>query len=207
MRTLAWMLEVSGFLWDEPSFHYARGTWACRCDYCQRLYHASLGREMPREFTDEVVQFRESSIVMFLLAAAAAIQSVDYRLSSLVMPEPALPGSQGHGGTGNWGALAACSACDALSLFVPWQHNDVPMEPTVRDLHVEARRQAEKCGKRSILWLAASPSPRDRVCEALLAARQAGAEMVVLADYGTLIDTAAFPRFAAELQRTIEAVR
>jgi len=38
MRTLAWMLETNGFLWDEPSFHYSRGTWACRCEYCQRLY-------------------------------------------------------------------------------------------------------------------------------------------------------------------------
>jgi hypothetical protein len=207
MRTLAWMLEVSGFLWDEPSFHYSRGTWACRCEYCQRLFHASSGRELPRDFSDAIIAFREHSTVMFLLAAAAAIQSVDYKLSSLVMPAPALPGSQVHSGTGNWGTLAACSACDALSLFVPWQHNDVPLEAAVKDIQQEAARHAEKSGKRSLLWFAASPSPRDRVVDALNCAHQQGADLVVLADYGTLMDTPNFARYQGELKRAIEAVR
>lgn len=207
MRTLAWLLEVNGFLWDEPSFHYSRGTWACRCEYCQRLYHAQTGREMSRECTDAVDAFRESSLIMFLLAAAAAIQAVDYKLSSVVMPAPALPGSQVHSGTSNWGALTASSACDALSLFVPWQHNDVPMEAAVKDLQQEAMRHAEKSGKRTLLWLAATPSPRDRVVEALACARQQGAEMVVLADYGTVLEAANFARFESELKRGIEAVR
>lgn len=206
MRTLAWMLEVSGFLWDEPSFHYSRGTWACRCEYCQRLFYASMGREMPREFGEAIIAFRESGTMMFLLAAAAAIQAVDYRLASLVMPAPSLPGSQVHSGTGNWAALAACSACDALSLFVPWQHNEVPMEQAVRDLQQEGARHAEKAGKRSLLWLAASPSPRDRVLEALACAHDCGSQLVVLADFGTLVDTPSFPRFAPELRRTIAAV-
>lgn len=206
MRTLAWMLETNGFLWDEPSFHYSRGTWACRCEYCQRLFHAQTGREMPREFSDLVVNFRESSLVMFLLAAAAAIQSVDYKLASLVMPAPSLPGSQVHSGTSNWAALAACSACDALSLFVPWQHNDVPMEAAVKDIQLEATRHCERSGKRSLLWLAATPSPRDRVVEALQCAHQYGAELVVLADYGTLIDSPNFPRFEVELRNVIEKV-
>ncbi|MGE5531976.1 MAG: hypothetical protein ACM3VW_07680 [Bacteroidota bacterium] len=207
MRTLAWMLEVNGFLWDEPSFHYARGTWACRCEYCLRLFHAQTGREMPREFTDLVVEFRESSVVMFLLAAAAAIQAVDYKLDSLVMPAPSMPGSQLHSGTSNWGALAGCSACDAISLFVPWQHNDVPMEQAVKDLQQEAARHAEKAGKRSLLWLAASPNPRDKVVDALTCAHHCGVEMVVLADYGTLIDATGFERSAPQLKSAIAAVR
>lgn len=207
MRTLAWTLEANGFLWDEPSFHYSRGTWACRCEYCQRLFRAQNGREMPREFSDRIVAFREFSTVIFLLAAAAAIQSVDYKLRSLVMPAPALPGSQVHGGTGDWGALAASSACDALSLFVPWQHRDVPMEQAVKDLQAEATRQTEKAGKRSLLWLAATPSPRDRVLDALATAKRYQAEMVVLADYGTLVEGKNFGRFAGDLARAIAAVQ
>lgn len=207
MRTLAWLLEGSGFLWDEPSFHYSRGTWACRCEYCQRLYHASLGRDLPRDFAGDVINFRELSIVMFLLAAAAAIQAVDYRLQSLVMPTPALPGSQVQSGTGNWGSLAACSACDVLSLFVPWQHNDVPMEQAVKDIHQEGHRQAEKYAKQSILWVAASPSPRDRILEAIPVAAATGARMLVLADYGTLIASPAFPRMQEDLQRVIYQVK
>ena len=207
MRTLAWLVEANGFLWDEPSFHYSRGTWACRCQFCQRLFHASLGHDLPREFDEEVIAFRESSLVMFLLAAAAAVQAVDYRLESLVMPTPALPGSPGRSGTGDWNALAACSACDVLSLFVPWQHHDVPMAQSLRDLHQEAIRYAERHGKRSLLWLAASPHPRDQVLEAIRLAAQIGVETLILADYGTLIDTPAFARFAPQLRQAIASVR
>jgi len=206
MRTLAWMLEVEGFLWDEPSFHYARGHWACRCEYCQRLFHASLGFELPRDFNEKVVDFRERSLVMFVLAAAAAIQSVDAKLQSLVMPAPSMPGTPVHGGTGNWGALAACSACDVLSLFVPWQHNDVPMGQAIRELQTEGGKHVSRYGKRHILWVAASPSPRDRILEALPVAAEAGVENLVLADYGSLFEAPHFDRIEADLRRVIAQV-
>jgi hypothetical protein len=207
MRTLAWLVEANGFLWDEPSFHHSRGTWACRCQYCQRLYQASQGREMPRDFEAEVVAFREASLVIFLLAAAAAIQAVDYRLESLVTPTPALPGTPVFSGTGDWNAIAASSACDALSAFVPWQHHNAPLEQALRDVHQEAHRHAQRHGKRSLLWTAASPSTRDRVLDAIRLAAEAGVERLVLADYGSLIEGSGFARFANDLQQAIAAVR
>lgn len=207
MRTLAWMLEVAGFLWDEPSYHYARGSWACRCEYCERLFHASLGFDMPREFNEKVVGFREHSLVMFVLAAAAAVQSVDFKLQSIVMPAPVMPGTPVHGGTGNWGALAACSACDVLSLFVPWQHNEVPMGQAIRELQQEGRKNTERYGKRYILWIAATPSPRDRILEAIPIAAEAGVETLVLADYGSLFEGPHFERMEGELRRVIAGVR
>jgi hypothetical protein len=207
MRTLAWMVEVSGFLWDEPSFHSSRGSWACRCQYCQRLYQASHGREMPREFTDQVVAFREASLVMFLLAAAAAVQAVDYRLESLVMPTPALPGTPVHSGTGDWNALAASSACDILSAFVPWQHHNVSLEQGLRQVQQEGQRHTQRHGKRLQLWLAASPSPRDRLLEAIQMAAKLGVERLVLSDYGSLVEGSGFGRMSGELQRAIAAVQ
>lgn len=207
MRTLAWLVEASGFLWDEPSFHHSRGTWACRCQYCQRLYQASHGGEMPRDFDEEAIGFRDSSIVIFLLAAAAAIQAVDYRLESFVMPTPALPGRPVFSGTGDWDAIAASSACDALSAFVPWQHHNAPLEQALRDIQQEAQRHAQRHGKRTLLWTAASPSPRDRVLDAIRLAAKAGAERLVLADYGSLVEAAAFPRLAGDLQSAVAAAR
>jgi hypothetical protein len=198
MRTLAWLLEVDGFLWDEPSFHHSRGNWACRCEYCQRLFHASFGFDLPRDFNDKVVDFRERSLVMFVLAAAAAVQSVDAKLQSLVMPAPAMPGTSVPGGTGNWGALVACSACDVLSLFVPWQHNDVPLGQAIRELQTEGGKHTARYGKRHILWIAASPSPRDRILEAL--------PLAVLADYGSLFDAPHFDRIESDLRKVIAQV-
>lgn len=206
IRTLAWLLEVEGFLWDEPSFHYSRGNWACRCEYCRRLFHATHGFDIPRDFGEKVVDFRERSLVMFLLAAAAAVQSVDPRLQSLVMPAPTMPGTPVHGGTGNWSALAACSACDVLSLFVPWQHNEVPMGQAIRELQTEGAKAVQRHGKRHILWVAASPSPRDRILEALPVAAEAGVENLVLADYGSLFEAPHFDRIEADLRRVIAQV-
>ncbi len=203
MRTLAWMLEVQGFLWDEPSFYYSRGHWACRCVYCQRLYHASFSHEMPRELTEHVPQFRTQSLVMFLLAAAAAIQSVDFKMLSLVMPSPAMPGMPVPSGTEDWNALTACSACDVLSLFVPWQYHNVPWDRALRELHQEGAKLAERHGKRYMLWLAASPSPRDHILEAIPLAAALGVETLVLADYGSLFEAPHFDRIAADLQNAI----
>ena len=207
MRTLAWLLEVNGFLWDEPSFHYSRGSWACRCPYCQRLYRASHDREMPREFTDEVARFREVSLVMFLLAAAAAIQAVDYRLESIVMPTPALPGAPGPRGTGDWDAIAAASACDGLSAFVPWQHNSAPLEQAMRDVQAEVTRHTQRHDKRSLLWIAASPSPHDRVIDAIRLARSASADELVLADHASLLGGTGFGRLAQGLRHAIAEAR
>jgi hypothetical protein len=205
MRTLAWLTECHGFVWDEPSFHFTRGSWACHCSYCQRLYQAQNGHELPRDFSPEVISFRESSLVMFLLAAAAAVQSVDYRLESLILPTPALPGSIIYSGSGNWDKLTACSACDRLCVFVPWQHHQVPLPPTLRDLQKEAVRHTRRYDKGSVLWLAASPSPRDQVLEALHLAHLAGTETLVLADYGSLIDNPNFARFASQFSKTLHA--
>lgn len=161
---------------------------------------------MPREFGDDIVAFRESSIVIFLLAAAAAIQAVDYRLESVIMPTPTVPTNPVHSGTGDWNALAACSACDALSVFVPWQHHNAPLEPALHDLNREAKRHAEKHGKQWLLWVAASPSHRDRVVDAVRVAGQVGATRLILSDYGSLVEGSGFARLAPELAKGIAAV-
>ena len=61
MRTLAWLLECQGFLWDEPSFYFARGNWACRCDYCRRLFFARRQRSLPTDLDDDVARLQSSA--------------------------------------------------------------------------------------------------------------------------------------------------
>jgi len=110
MRTLAWLLECQGFLWDEPSFYSARGGWGCRCEYCERLYYAEHECELPVDLSDSVVRFRRSSMTMSLLAAAAAIKSVDRRLSSVVMPSSVLTTREAGLGLDELNALAGSAA-------------------------------------------------------------------------------------------------
>jgi len=203
MRTTAWMLEAHGFLWDEPSFYYSRGTWACRCEYCQRLFYAAENYQMPRDLNEQVHTFRRFSIVMFVLAAAAAVQAVDARLYSLVMPSPTLDTTQDNTGTADWSQLIECSAVDGLALYVPWQERGAEPAQAIKELYNLASRGQKTTIKPCHIWIAASPRPQDRVVENLLSAHEAGVPRVVLTDHTTIFRAPGADRFIPRLQDTI----
>jgi hypothetical protein len=207
MRTLAWLTECEGFLWDEPSFHVSRGAWGCRCVHCKRLYWAKAGVEMPRALTDPVCAFRRESVAMFLLAAAAAIEAVDRRLVSFVMPTPSLGPSEVQTGAEDWRTLARCSAVDGLSIWVPWQARGAQMEGTLVDLFEGARKKGLGEGKQVVLWVVGSPQPKDRLLDTIMCAHLAGCEHLVISDYESLFRTSAFAPFAASLSRTLARVQ
>ncbi len=206
MRTMAWMLEAHGFLWDEPSFYFSRSQWACRCEYCQRLFQAAENCAMPRELNEPVRAFRRFSITMFILAAAAAIQSVDPRLYSLVMPTPTLDMNTDNHGTGDWTAILESSAVDGLALYVPWQERQVEPDHAIRELHNLGARGQRAASKPCHIWTSASPRPQDRVIENIFAAKAAGAPRLVLTDYTTLFRTPASQRFIPRLKDAISRV-
>ncbi len=204
MRTLAWLIDCKGFLWDEPSLHYSRGDWACRCQYCQRLFRAAYSKELPTKFTDEVAQFRQNTIAMFLLAAAAAIQSVDQSLRSLVMPTPAGAYRQLHTGADNWNLIAGSSGVDALSALVPWQNTDTAMEIAVTEACEDALAACSPHGKDVILWLTAAPRDGYQVIETLRCAAQAGAGEVVIADYDLVLQKVADSNLIPQFRRLVK---
>lgn len=205
MRTLAWLLECKGFVWDEPGFHYSRGQWSCRCQYCNRLFRAQHGRDMPRELTDEVLQFRWDSVAMFVLAAAAAIQSVDRRLRSLVVPSR-------QTGPGAWGltadglaALAQCSGADGLCVLVPWQDLGWDMEHAVREAVDGPCRVANRHSKVAALWVTASPAKGDRAVDTVRFATRSGADALVFADYASLVEHPGLAFIREDLSAAIKA--
>ncbi len=184
MRTLAWLFETQGFIWDEPSFHYSRGTWSCRCKYCQRLFVARYGQPMPERFTPEVIEFRRHSLSMFLLAAAAAIQSVDRRLQSIVMPAPPVSAAARHSGTDDQGLLAASSGADAVSLLVVDQQA-VPI-PQLAQSYAPAASAIIGEGKQLWLWAAPDQWEEEKLRQYLDMATQLGADRLVIADYAAV---------------------
>lgn len=203
MRTLAWLLECRGFLWDEPSFYYARGGWACRCEYCRRLFFAEHQQQLPADLDDAVVRFRRSSMLMFLLASAAAIQAVDRRLLSLVMPGSSMSSREAGIGLDEWGALPGSSAVDELSAYASWEQGRTDMETAIRATHEAISTPARKHHKRSVLWIAGSPHPRDKLLDALRVAHLAGVQHLVIAGYQSLVASPAYERFRAPMARVI----
>ncbi len=203
MRTIAWMLEAHGFLWDEPSFYFSRGVWACRCEYCQRLFYAAENYAMPRDLNEPVREFRRLSIKLFVLAATAAIQAVDNRLYSLVMPSPSLDTTQDNTGTDDWADLLDSSAVDGIALYVPWQEHQVEPSHAIQELHQLAQARQRGTLKPCHLWLAASPRPQDRTIENILTAQRAGCPRIVLTDYTTVFRAQGSSRMIPALREAI----
>jgi len=186
MRTLAWLLEVDGFIWDEPSFHYSRGTWSCRCEYCQRLFRGSYNKELPKRLTPEVLEFRRQSIAMFLLAARAAIQAVDRRLRSIVMPPPLTSSSFRYTGGDHWGLLADSAAVDAISVL--FLGDD---ESSIDNKMVSYTDAASVvAAKRKQVWVWSTSDLKDdtSVARQKQLATSLGAEYLIIADYTNLVE-------------------
>lgn len=207
MRTLAWLLECSGFLWDEPTLHSARGAWACRCEWCQRLFFAERQRQMPLEQDTEVEAFRRDSLLMFLLAGAAAIQAVDRRLASIVMPTSSASSREAGLADDALRPIAESSAADMLSVYVPWQSEGRDMEIAIRTTAEEAHAAAGKHDKPVVLWIGGSPHPRDRLLEALKIAKSAGGDHLIIAGHQTLTASVAYESFRPSLTRVIREIR
>jgi hypothetical protein len=194
-------------MWDEPSFYFSRGTWSCRCEYCQRLFHASENYQMPRDLSEPVKAFRRFGILMFILAAAAAVQAVDSRLYSMVMPSPTLDTTQDLTGTDDWGQLLQSSAVDALALYIPWQERHADPALAIRETFNLASVKSTAHAKPCHIWLSASPRPQDKVLDNLLVAHDAGVPAVVLSDYSTLLAAPGIHRIMPRLKDMIARVR
>jgi len=206
MRTLAWLLECRGFLWDEPSFYFSRGAWACRCSWCQRLFFAEYQEQMPLEIDDRVVRFRRNSLLMFILAGTAAIHAVDRRLLSIVMPTSSASSREAGIAADALQTVAEGGGIDAISVFVPWQSEHRDMEVALRSACEEAAGAVRGRGKRALVWVGGSPHPRDRLLEALDVAHKAGAEHLVIAGHQTLTASVAYRRFRPALTGAIRSV-
>ncbi|MGD9496260.1 MAG: hypothetical protein AB7Y46_08115 [Armatimonadota bacterium] len=207
MRTLAWLMECRGFLWDEPALYHSRGAWACRCTWCQRLFFAQYQQQMPLEITDEVARFRRGTLLMFLLAAAAAIQAVDRRLLSVAMPTSSASSREAGIAADALGPVASASGVDALSVYVPWQSQGRDMEVALRTAIADALTATRAQRKETIIWIGGSPHPRDRLLDALQVAWRAGVQHLVIAGHQTLMASAAYERFRPSLTRMIERAR
>ncbi len=199
MRTLAWLLEVNGFVWDEPSFHYSRGTWSCRCEYCQRLFRGTYDSALPKRLSPEVLEFRRQSIAMFLLAARAATQAVDRRLRSIVMPPPLNAPNSRYSGGDDWGLLADSAAVDAISVLVIEEGAGAELDHTA--LYTDAASVIAAKGKQVWLWVASDLESAEKVANHKELATRLGAQRLVVADYESLRDRHSLPQMTQLLTR------
>jgi hypothetical protein len=131
-----------------------------------------------------VLEFRRNSLNMFLLAAAAAVQSVDRRLKSIVVPPAPLEQATATSGADDWRILAGNSGLDALGLVISPQSPALGLAPTEHFAAEVAAAQRE--GKGVWLCLQTDRLTPEAVNDARSLARSLHLETIIWADYEQL---------------------
>jgi N-acetylmuramic acid 6-phosphate etherase len=141
--------------WDEPHWvvpaHVgiddpAGERWGCRCDVCRERFDG----EMPTELTDEVLAFREASLVDFLGEMVAHVRGRGGR-STICL----LPAVEGAHGVRDWDAVASLPGLDVFATDPYWHDIDEPPGAFVERYARLLADSAARAGVTAELWLPA----------------------------------------------------
>ena len=143
-----WALDcgVDSLFWDEPAWvvpahvGVADERWSCRCRHCTERF----GRELPRDLDDEVLAFREASVVDFLRAMLARGGTHTICL---------LPSTGGRFGISDWDSVASLPGLGTFATDPYWKHWDEEAGPFVRRFARLLRETCDRHGVGAQLWL------------------------------------------------------
>ena len=165
--------------WDEPHWvvpgHVGVDDderWSCRCDVCRELF----GRDFPAELDDEVLAFREASLVDFLGEVTSHVRSRGGRNTVCL-----LPAVEGAHGVRDWDAVASLPGVDVFATDPYWKSFDEEAGPFVRRFAKLLVETANRHGVASELWVPAFRLTSADIIDledAVTAARAAGVERV-----------------------------
>ncbi len=165
--------------WDEPHWvvpdHVGvddATRWSCRCDVCRERF----GRDFPAELDDEVLAFREASLVDFLGELTAHVRSRGGRNTVCL-----LPAVEGAHGVRDWDAVASLPGVDVFATDPYWKSFDEEAGPFVRRFAKLLVETATRHGVASELWVPAfrlTAADIPDLDDAVSAARSAGVERV-----------------------------
>ena len=146
--------KVGTIFWDEPHFYFEKGglgNWSCRCKICQEGFRNRFGREMPDELTQEVLQFREDSLISFLKEMTEHVHSRGKRNCVCMLP-PWFPA-----GLDDWSKVARLDSVDEIASDPYWEKGAT--EEWVREKYAETARKlvdvAKEYGKDVQMWVKA----------------------------------------------------
>jgi hypothetical protein len=160
--------------WDEPHWvdpeHFGRSDehWGCHCQYCAERF----GRELPTELDEEVLAFREQSLVDFIGELVGHVAQRGARPVVCLLP---LTG--GAHGISDWDRVASLPGLDTLCTDPYWKAFGEPAEPFVREYGERIAGLAAHHGINAQLWIQGfrmEPYDADDIRAAVAAARAAG---------------------------------
>jgi hypothetical protein len=152
--------------WDEPHFYIPRAVWrgeqgenewACRCDRCRELFQLQYGGEMPAVMTDEVIAFRDRSIVDFFADASARGAAAGIKNAVVMLPQ------ESHlTGVSSWELIAAIDTVDIFGSDPYWYAFRRPMSEFVAVTTEKVINVSAEYGKTPQMWVQAYRVPTGR---------------------------------------------
>ncbi|HUS82830.1 MAG TPA: hypothetical protein VM013_06215 [Dehalococcoidia bacterium] len=191
-----------GVMWDEPHFFvpFLRGerstAWACRCPICRERFHERSGHAMPERLDEEVLAFRESSLLELLTElvaeakrlglsnalclapshfADAGFPEMSQGLARLVGGADALADPFLQFGMKDWDAAAAIPGLDVFGTDPYWFMAAVEPDAFLRVFAGKALAAARGHGLKAQIWVQAFRVPEGREEELRTGLRTAAA--------------------------------
>ncbi len=152
--------------WDEPHFYIPRSVWrnkqkpnewACRCDICSSLFKERFGREMPKVMDEDVIAFRDGSIVSFFREMTEYGARLRMKNGLVMLPE-----ENYLTGVSSWDKLASIEEVDIFGTDPYWIIFRKDLDPYVRDAARRVMEISKKYGKEPQIWVQAYKVPAGR---------------------------------------------
>jgi N-acetylmuramic acid 6-phosphate etherase len=160
--------------WDEPHWtvpeHVGaeRERWACRCEACRERF----GGDLPKELIEEVLAFREASLVDFLREMTTHVKARGGRSTVCLLPI-----TEGAHGVQDWDAVASLPGVAVLATDPYWKNFDEPAQDFVGRFARLLAETAARHGVGAQLWLPSFGLTHEDIPDleaAVAAARAAG---------------------------------
>lgn len=155
--------------WDEPHFYIPRNVWrnkqgpnewACRCSLCSSLFNERFGREMPMVMDEDVIAFRDDSIVSFFKEMTGYGARLKMKNALVMLPE------ESHlTGVSSWDKLASINNVDIFGTDPYWMIFKKDLDPYVRDAARRVMEISKRYDKEPQLWVQAYKVPAGREWE------------------------------------------
>lgn len=146
--------KVSTIFWDEPHFYFEKGglsNWSCRCKICRDKFRQRFGYDMPENLTDDVLRFREDSLIDFLKEMTDHVHKLGKRNCVCMLP-PWFPA-----GLDDWSKVARLEGVDELASDPYWERGAA--EEWVREKYAETANKlttiARQFNKATQMWIKA----------------------------------------------------
>lgn len=149
-------MDVQVLFWDEPHFYIdikekdRFPLWYCSCATCQEKFEAVYNRSFVTADREEIVQFREASVVEFLKQLCNETHARGMKNAVCLLP---LKDKQI--GLSDWSKVASIPSVDIFGTDPYWAFFDKELHPFVGGYASEVQSLSQEYGKEAQIWIQA----------------------------------------------------